>query len=76
MQFPSMASLQGALPNMGAPPTLMRASSFGPPPVQWAPQVPSYPTAMPPSILHCLSFLSLSLLVCDIIFKRNVRQHY
>ncbi|XXG56078.1 hypothetical protein AAC387_Pa03g3587 [Persea americana] len=48
--FPSMAPLQGALPNMGAPPTLMRASSFGTPSPQWAPaQVPSYPTAMQPS---------------------------
>lgn len=43
-----MASLQGALPNMGAAQTgIMRTSSLGtPPPQTWMPPQSSYPTAM------------------------------
>ncbi|KAM7509484.1 hypothetical protein LguiA_019937 [Lonicera macranthoides] len=46
--FPSMASLQGALPNMGAAQTgLIRTSSLGTPPQAWMPPQSSYPTAIP-----------------------------
>uniref|UniRef100_A0A1D1YEC7 Putative ADP-ribosylation factor GTPase-activating protein AGD14 n=1 Tax=Anthurium amnicola TaxID=1678845 RepID=A0A1D1YEC7_9ARAE len=49
--FPSMTSLQGALPGMPNPSTLIRSSSFGasPSPRWVAPQQPSYPPALPPS---------------------------
>lgn len=62
MQFPSMASLQGALPNVPPASGLMRAPSFGTPSSVWmAPQAstyapafshqaPSYAPAVPPSI--------------------------
>ncbi|KAK1307074.1 putative ADP-ribosylation factor GTPase-activating protein AGD14 [Acorus calamus] len=47
--FPSMASLQGALPNVAAPPPqLIHSSSFGGPSQQWMPlQQPSYPSTVP-----------------------------
>ncbi|KAF6172903.1 hypothetical protein GIB67_035457 [Kingdonia uniflora] len=58
--FPNMSSLQGALPNMGPPPGLLRTSSLGNPSPQWMPppqslsyasagQSPSYAGAMTPS---------------------------
>lgn len=58
--FPSMASLQGALPNMSAPAGLLRASSLDTPLPTWMqsqssylpgmpPQAPSFASAMPPS---------------------------
>ncbi|KAF8400763.1 hypothetical protein HHK36_014063 [Tetracentron sinense] len=59
--FPSMVSLQGALPNMSAPSSLLCTSSLGTHSPQWMqpqspsyasampPQTPSYPSAMPPS---------------------------
>lgn len=49
MQFPTMASLQGALPNLSAASDLVQTSSFG---TQsqglMAPQSPSYTSAMSP----------------------------
>eukprot|EP00262_Sarcandra_glabra_P002995 TRINITY_DN1342_c0_g1_i1.p1 TRINITY_DN1342_c0_g1~~TRINITY_DN1342_c0_g1_i1.p1 ORF type:complete len:722 (-),score=138.14 TRINITY_DN1342_c0_g1_i1:441-2483(-) len=48
--FPSMTSLQGALPNVVTSPGLLRSSSFGTPSQQWTPpQPPSYPSPVPPS---------------------------
>ncbi|KAL6974365.1 hypothetical protein U1Q18_028547 [Sarracenia purpurea var. burkii] len=58
--FPSMASLQGALPNVTAPSGLLRTSSLGTPSPTWMsshssylpamiPQTPSFASAMPPS---------------------------
>ncbi|XP_029118766.1 uncharacterized protein [Elaeis guineensis] len=50
--FPSLTSLQGALPNMTMNNTsaLLRTSSLGSPSPQWVPpQRPSYPSAVPPS---------------------------
>ncbi|XP_043723938.1 probable ADP-ribosylation factor GTPase-activating protein AGD14 isoform X2 [Telopea speciosissima] len=59
--FPSMASLQGALPNMARPTGLLRSSSLDTPSSRWMhpqspsyasalhPQSPSYASAMPPS---------------------------
>ncbi|KAK4344239.1 hypothetical protein RND71_037333 [Anisodus tanguticus] len=49
--FPSMASLQGALPNMAAPTGLVRTSSLGAPtshPPAMPQQAPSYASAIPP----------------------------
>ncbi|KAF8407018.1 hypothetical protein HHK36_006140 [Tetracentron sinense] len=47
--FPSMASLQGALPNMSAPASLLRTSSLGTPSPRWMPpQSPSYASVVPP----------------------------
>ncbi|GFY98272.1 NSP (nuclear shuttle protein)-interacting GTPase [Actinidia rufa] len=46
--FPSMASLQGALPNMSAPAGLLRTSSLGTPTPTWMPSQSNYPLAMPP----------------------------
>ncbi|KAF8393326.1 hypothetical protein HHK36_021567 [Tetracentron sinense] len=47
--FPSMASLQGALPNMSAPTGFLRTSSLGTPSPQWMPpQSTSYVSARPP----------------------------
>uniref|UniRef100_A0A5B7AJG8 Putative ADP-ribosylation factor GTPase-activating protein AGD14 isoform X2 n=1 Tax=Davidia involucrata TaxID=16924 RepID=A0A5B7AJG8_DAVIN len=47
--FPSMASLQGALPNVSTPTGLLRTYSLGTPAVQWGPpHAPSYTSAMPP----------------------------
>ncbi|XP_077209987.1 NSP (nuclear shuttle protein)-interacting GTPase isoform X2 [Tasmannia lanceolata] len=47
--FPSMGSLQGALPNMGVPPPLLRSSSFGTPSPRWVhPHTPSYASAVSP----------------------------
>ncbi|XP_072985225.1 uncharacterized protein [Typha latifolia] len=53
--FPSMASLQGTLPNVTVPPALIRSSSFGVPSPRWVlPQQPSqqlsYPSAISPSL--------------------------
>ncbi|CAK9152744.1 unnamed protein product [Ilex paraguariensis] len=45
--FPSMASLQGALPSMGAPTGLLRMSSLGTPSSVWMPPQSSHPLAMP-----------------------------
>ncbi|KAK3210765.1 hypothetical protein Dsin_015471 [Dipteronia sinensis] len=46
--FPSMASLQGALPNASPPSGLMRTPSLGTPTPAWMPPQPSsYPSAMP-----------------------------
>nr|GME03377.1 probable ADP-ribosylation factor GTPase-activating protein AGD14 [Ipomoea batatas] len=50
--FPSMASLQGALPNMGAPTGLHRTSSLGTPtpqPYRMPQQPPSYVSTLPPN---------------------------
>ncbi|KAK9102156.1 hypothetical protein Sjap_019410 [Stephania japonica] len=49
--FPSMASLQGALPN-AVPSNLVHSSSFGgTPSSQWMPPQPSlYPSAIPPNV--------------------------
>ncbi|KAL5729350.1 hypothetical protein ACHQM5_002320 [Ranunculus cassubicifolius] len=57
--FPSMTSLQGALPNMGASSGLLRSSSVPNPNQKWLPpqsqsysspgQSPSYASALPPS---------------------------
>lgn len=50
-QFPSMASLQGALPNMAAPTGLLHTSSLGAPtshPLGMPQQAPSYASAVPP----------------------------
>ncbi|KAF9617270.1 hypothetical protein IFM89_035214 [Coptis chinensis] len=44
--FPSMASVQGVLPNMGAPPGLVRTTSLGNPSQQWMPQSQSYASSM------------------------------
>ncbi|KAL4195429.1 hypothetical protein AMTRI_Chr05g64590 [Amborella trichopoda] len=47
--FPSLVPLQASLPNLIAGQALMRSSSFGAPVQQWrAPQVSTYPMAMPP----------------------------
>ncbi|KAF3635496.1 putative protein VERNALIZATION INSENSITIVE 3-like [Capsicum annuum] len=49
--FPSMASLQGALPNMAAPTGLLHTSSLGAPtshPLGMPQQAPSYASAVPP----------------------------
>lgn len=47
--FPSMAPLQGALPNVQPASGLMRTSSYGTPPSVWmAPQAPPYASALPP----------------------------
>ncbi|PSS15610.1 ADP-ribosylation factor GTPase-activating protein AGD14 [Actinidia chinensis var. chinensis] len=46
--FPSMAPLQGALPNMSAPAGLLRTSSLGTPTPTWMPFQSNYPLAMPP----------------------------
>ncbi|KAA8541832.1 hypothetical protein F0562_022984 [Nyssa sinensis] len=47
--FPSMGSLQGALPNMSTPTGLLRTYSLGTPPAQWGPpHTPSYTSVMPP----------------------------
>ncbi|XP_042490602.1 methyl-CpG-binding domain protein 6 [Macadamia integrifolia] len=47
--FPSMALLQGALPNMVRPTGLLRTSSIGTSPAQWMqPQSPSYASAFHP----------------------------
>ncbi|KAA8523092.1 hypothetical protein F0562_009515 [Nyssa sinensis] len=46
--FPSMASLQGALPNMTAPSGLLHTSSFNAPSPMWVPPQSSYPSPMPP----------------------------
>uniref|UniRef100_A0A5B7AP74 Putative ADP-ribosylation factor GTPase-activating protein AGD14 isoform X1 n=1 Tax=Davidia involucrata TaxID=16924 RepID=A0A5B7AP74_DAVIN len=46
--FPSMASLQGALPNTTAPSGLLRTSSLDAPSPTWMPPQSSYPSAMPP----------------------------
>ncbi|KAJ8527932.1 hypothetical protein K7X08_015383 [Anisodus acutangulus] len=51
--FPSMASLQGALPNMAAPTGLVRTSSLGAPtshPPAMPQQAPSYASAIPPGL--------------------------
>ncbi|KAK1550582.1 hypothetical protein Q3G72_021514 [Acer saccharum] len=46
--FPSMVSLQGALPNASPPSGLMHTSSLGTPTPAWIPPQPSsYPSAMP-----------------------------
>ncbi|KDO54160.1 hypothetical protein CISIN_1g004435mg [Citrus sinensis] len=45
--FPSMASLQGALPNVSHPPGLLRTSSLTPSPAWMPPQASPYPSAMP-----------------------------
>ncbi|KAL7189557.1 hypothetical protein ACSBR1_039245 [Camellia fascicularis] len=52
--FPSMASLQGALPNVAAPAGLLRTSSLGTPSPTWMPSQSSYPSAMHPhpSAMH------------------------
>ncbi|KAG9152939.1 hypothetical protein Leryth_012558 [Lithospermum erythrorhizon] len=47
VQFPSMSSIQGALPNMVAPTGLLQTSSFGTPASTWIPQQPSHSPAMP-----------------------------
>lgn len=64
MQFPSMASLQGALPNVSPASGVIRTSSFGTPSSAWMPpqassyasalppQAPSYASAMPPSMYY------------------------
>ncbi|OMO86852.1 Arf GTPase activating protein [Corchorus capsularis] len=50
--FPSMASLQGALPNMAPPAGLVRTSSLGPPSSAWMPpQSMPYASGMPPQSL-------------------------
>lgn len=51
MQFPSMASLQGALPNMTGNAPLLRSASLGTPLPQWMhlQQTPSYQMASSPS---------------------------
>nr|POE81244.1 isoform 2 of probable adp-ribosylation factor gtpase-activating protein agd14 [Quercus suber] len=47
--FPSMAPLQGALPNVQPASGLMRTSSYGTPSSVWmAPQAPPYASALPP----------------------------
>lgn len=48
--FPSMSSLQGALPNMAAPTGLLHTSSLGAPtyPPAMPQQAPSYASAIPP----------------------------
>lgn len=52
--FPSMASLQGALPNVAAPAGLLHTSSLGTPSPTWMPSQSSYPSAMHPhpSAMH------------------------
>ncbi|XP_047321708.1 probable ADP-ribosylation factor GTPase-activating protein AGD14 [Impatiens glandulifera] len=44
--FPAMGSLQGALPNLAAPSSLLHTSNTGPPLPMWAPQS-SYPSSVP-----------------------------
>ncbi|XP_043698661.1 flocculation protein FLO11-like isoform X2 [Telopea speciosissima] len=47
--FPSMASLQGALPNMVRPTSILRTNSIGTTPAQWMhPQSPSYASTLQP----------------------------
>ncbi|XP_058111457.1 probable ADP-ribosylation factor GTPase-activating protein AGD14 [Magnolia sinica] len=47
--FPSMASLQGALPNTAGPSALLHTSNFATPSQRWvSPQTPSYAPTMPP----------------------------
>ncbi|GFY96316.1 NSP (nuclear shuttle protein)-interacting GTPase [Actinidia rufa] len=46
--FPSMASLQGALPNMPAQAGVLRTSSLGTPTPAWMLSQSNYPPAMPP----------------------------
>lgn len=47
MQFPSMASLQGALPHVPGSSPLARTSSLGNPSTQWGPSQQSFSPAMP-----------------------------
>lgn len=48
MQFPSMASLQGALPNVAGPAGLMRTSSLDTPSPTWMQSQSSHLPGMPP----------------------------
>ncbi|CAL5322007.1 unnamed protein product [Camellia sinensis] len=49
-EFPSMASLHGALPNVAAPAGLLSTSSLGSPSTSWMPSQSSYPSAMPAQV--------------------------
>ncbi|XP_028060688.1 uncharacterized protein LOC114264283 [Camellia sinensis] len=50
-EFPSMASLHGALPNVAAPAGLLSTSSLGTPSTSWMPSQSSYPSAMPAQVM-------------------------
>ncbi|XP_042486073.1 mucin-17-like isoform X2 [Macadamia integrifolia] len=59
--FPSMASLQGALPNVARPTGLLRTSSLGAPSSRWMhPQSPSYASALHPQLPSYASAMSPS----------------
>lgn len=70
MQFPSMAPLQGALPNVQPASGLMRTSSYGTPPSVWmAPQAPPYASALPPPAPSYVSAVPPSI---DIFFSKKI----
>lgn len=69
MQFPSMAPLQGALPNVQPASGLLRTSSYGTPPSVWmAPQAPPYASALPPPAPSYVSAVPPSI---DIFFSKK-----
>ncbi|RVX19477.1 putative ADP-ribosylation factor GTPase-activating protein AGD14 [Vitis vinifera] len=55
LQFPSMASLQGALPSVSAPVGISHASSLGVLPQMMQPQSPSHVSTMPPQSPYALA---------------------
>ncbi|XP_028097659.1 uncharacterized protein LOC114297424 isoform X1 [Camellia sinensis] len=71
-EFPSMASLHGALPNVAAPAGLLSTSSLGTPSTSWMPSQSSYISAMPaqaPSFTYAIPPVPFFLVMADSAVK-------